>query len=151
MEERESKNDEAPAPEIEDGNLSEEADVGTKDASSIPNGESEQNIDGAGSRTFTMRELLNELKNEEAGAGKGVIAENASSGGEEARRGSTAASDGSRRDGVSSFRSVGRYLLPVDVSIFVRSRRTWVLLFGFRSIRMLVFRSMFRFMLLCLT
>lgn len=104
MEERESKNDEAlvPAPEIQDGNLVEEADVGTTEESSIPSGKPVQNINGAGSRTFTMRELLNELKNEEAGGGKEVVAENAS-GGEDALRGSTAASDGSRRDGGSSF------------------------------------------------
>ncbi|KAH0465501.1 hypothetical protein IEQ34_005604 [Dendrobium chrysotoxum] len=100
MEEKESKNGEAP--EIPDGKQVEEADVGTKEENSVPSGKAEQNIDGAGSRTFTMRELLNELKNEEAGAGKEVIAESAS-GGEEVRRVSTAASDGSRRDVGSSF------------------------------------------------
>ncbi|XP_020587443.1 uncharacterized protein LOC110029476 [Phalaenopsis equestris] len=102
MEERESKNEEAPATENDEGNLAEEASGGTKEESLIVSGKSEQIIDEAGSRTFTMRELLNELKNEEAGAGKEAIAENSSCG-EEVQRASTAASDGSRRDGGSSF------------------------------------------------
>ncbi|KAK8964422.1 hypothetical protein KSP40_PGU006987 [Platanthera guangdongensis] len=102
MEDTESKNDEEATPEIQSGNVVEEADTGAAETeSSIPPRGSEKGIGGTGNWTFTMRELLSELKNEEAGAGKEVAADN-SSGGEEVRRESTAASDGSHRDAGSS-------------------------------------------------
>ncbi|PKU68207.1 hypothetical protein MA16_Dca012876 [Dendrobium catenatum] len=141
MDEQESKNGEAP--EITDGKPVEEADVGTKAESSVPSGKSEKNIDGAGSRTFTMRELLNELKTEEAGAGKEVIAESAS-GGEEVRRVSTAASDGSRRDVGSSFRLVFFLLAGWDIFPVYMSIGQILTDLGNSTV---VFRSMFEFRL----
>ncbi|PKA46514.1 hypothetical protein AXF42_Ash012647 [Apostasia shenzhenica] len=100
MVEQGSKDDEAPmtTPEIQNGTVAEVADPGVEGKEITSSGGSEKDLGGEGSRTFTMRELLNELKVEEAGARNEV-----SGGEDEARRVSTAASDGSRRDGESSF------------------------------------------------
>lgn len=76
-----------------------ENEIGSNDAASAAEMSSFELGNGEGSRTFTMRELLNDLKDDKA------MDRNGSSEADPFRR-STAASDSERRDASSSHRSV---------------------------------------------
>ncbi|KAG0488584.1 hypothetical protein HPP92_007395 [Vanilla planifolia] len=89
------------AQEIQNGDMKAGETGADEKESASPSEGVDKSIGGSGSRTFTMRELLNELK-EGSGVGNEATVDE-DSGGYEAHRASTAASDGSHRHGGSSF------------------------------------------------